>query len=130
MRAASRRFLRAVEQARAALATAKSQLELHKAELTYAKAKLERNQPLFQRGVVSQDVYESLLASHVAQRNAEVELAVVNLGYADIVAPIDGIVLLRNISAGKVVQTILQSLVLFVIAIVARFAPQGKPLGW
>jgi HlyD family secretion protein len=125
----ARRFLRAVEQARAAVATAKSQLELHTAELTYAKAKLERNQALFQRGVVSQDAYESLLATHdklqhqvevdaatIAQRNAEVELALVNLSYADIVAPIDGIVLLRNISAGEVVQTSLQSPVLFVIA--------------
>ena len=125
----ARRFLRAVEQARATVATAKSQLELHTAELTYAKAKLERNHPLFQRGVVSQDVYESLLASHdklqhqvevdaatIAQRNAEVELALVNLGYADIVAPIDGIVLMRNISAGEVVQATLQSPVLFVIA--------------
>jgi hypothetical protein len=55
-------------------------------------------------------------AATIAQRNAEVELALVNLGYADIVAPIDGIVLLRNISAGEVVQTSLQSPVLFVIA--------------
>jgi HlyD family secretion protein len=125
----ARRFLRAVEQARAAVATAKSQLELHKAELTYATAKLERNQPLFQRGVVSQDVYESILATHdklqhqvevddatIAQRNAELELALVNLGYADIVAPIDGIVLVRNVSAGEVVQSTLQSPMLFIIA--------------
>ncbi len=125
----ARRFMRSVEQARAAVSTAKSMLELHKVELTYATAKLERNQPLFQRGVVSRDVYEALLANHdklqhqvrldsatIEQRNAEVELAMVNLSYADIRAPIDGIVLARNISAGEIVQTSLQSPVLFVIA--------------
>ena len=90
----ARRFQRSVARARAAVVTAESQLALHKAELTYAAAKLARNQSLLDRGVVSRDLYESLVASRdkllhqvavdtatIDQRNAEVELALVDLGY-------------------------------------------------
>lgn len=124
-----RPFQKAVDLHRAAIATANAQLALHKAALAYAKASHDRNLTLFQRGVVSQDGFENIQANYqqlksqvdldgamIAQRQAELESAELNLSYTDIVSPIDGVILVRKIATGESVAASLQSPVLFVIA--------------
>lgn len=124
-----RPFQRAVDQARANLANAKATLEQHEASLAYVKASYERSSTLVQRGVVSKDAFESVQSNFgqaraqievdkavIAQRQAELGIAELNLGYTDIVAPIDGVVLSRRVAVGETLATSFQTPTLFVIA--------------
>jgi len=52
----------------------------------------------------------------IAQRAAELEAAQVNLDYTDIVSPVDGIVVSRNITQGQTVAASFQTPTLFLIA--------------
>lgn len=124
-----RPFQKAVEQARANLANANAQLVQHEAGLAYAKASFERSSTLVQRGVVSKDAFENVQSVHgqaraqvdidkasIAQRQAELDIAELNLGYTDILSPIDGIVLSRKVSVGETIASNFQVPSLFVIA--------------
>lgn len=124
-----RPFQRALDQARANLANAKATLEQHEASLAYVKASYERNSTLVQRGVVSKDAFESVQSNFgqaraqievdkavIAQRQAELEIAELNLGYTDIVSPIDGVVLSRRVTVGETLATSFQTPTLFIIA--------------
>src|SRR5690348_6266996 len=105
-----------VDQDTANLATAQSQLEKDRAGLAYAKINYERDSRLRARGVVSQDqvdsdksVYDQATAqvkldeASIEQRQAELHAAQVNLAYTDIVSPVDGTVVSRNITLGQTV---------------------------
>ena len=124
-----RPFQRAVDQARANLANAKALLEQHQASLAYLKASLDRNTTLAQRGVVSKDAFESVQSNYgqamaqidvdkavIAQRQAELGIAELNLGYTNIESPIDGVVLSRVVSPGATLAASFQAPTLFVIA--------------
>ena len=124
-----RPYQTAVDQAKANLAVGKAQLQKDEAALVYAKVNYERNATLVKSNAVSLDavdnarsVYEQAQAqvvydqAAIEQRQAELEAAQVNLGYTDIVSPVEGTVVSRNITIGQTVAASFQTPTLFLIA--------------
>lgn len=118
-----------VDQNRANLAVAKAQLEKDKANLTYAKLALGRAATLVPTHAVSQDAYDSAKSAYdqalaqitfdeatIQQRQASLDAAQVNLDYTDIVSPVDGTVVSRNVTMGQTVAASFQTPTLFLIA--------------
>ncbi len=118
-----------VDQAKANLAVAKAQLEKDKANLAYTDANNQRNQLLWKQDSVSKDAAEQaqnaynqaksqvgLDAASIEQYQATLDAAELNLGYTDIIAPVDGIVVSRNVTQGQTVASSLQTPTLFLIA--------------
>ena len=118
-----------VDQDTANLATARAQLEKDRAGLAYASINYERDTKLRAHGVVSQDAVDSdksardqaaaqvkLDGAAIEQREAELHAAQVNLAYTDIVSPVDGTVVARNITLGQTVAASFQTPTLFLIA--------------
>jgi HlyD family secretion protein len=118
-----------VDQNKANLAVAKAQLEKDKANLAYTKLTLDRDAKLVQTNAVSQDTFDNAKSTYdqalatiafdeatIQQRQAELDAAQVNLDYADIVSPVDGIVVSRNVTMGQTVASSFQTPTLFLIA--------------
>lgn len=118
-----------VDQNKANLASARAQLEKDRASLAYAKTNYERDLSLLKEGVVSQDtvdtdksVYDqgkaqvALDQAAIKQHQAALNAAMVNLGYTDIVSPVDGVVVSRSIDVGQTVAASFQTPTLFLIA--------------
>lgn len=118
-----------VDENAAQLAVARAQLLKDQANLDYARINLRRQSGLVGRGVVSQDVVDvarnALLQAQaqvrldqatVREREASLEAAKVNLGYTDIVSPVDGTVVSRNVTIGQTVAASFQTPTLFLIA--------------
>jgi HlyD family secretion protein len=119
----------AVEQAAAAVATAKAQLAKDTANLAYLQRVYERNVELSQRGVAAPDTVENarnafaqaqaqteLDAAMIRQREAELKTARVNLDYTDIISPVEGTVASRSVAIGQTVTANFQTPTLFLIA--------------
>ena len=118
-----------VDENRANLAVAKAQLEKDQANLTYAKLALGRAATLLPTHAVSQDAYDNARSTYdqalaqinfdeatVQQRQASLDAAQVNLDYTDIVSPVDGTVVSRNVTMGQTVASSFQTPTLFLIA--------------
>jgi HlyD family secretion protein len=118
-----------VDQNRANLTEARAQLEKTKATLAYAQAAYDRNSRLVQTNAVSKDTLDSAKAAldvaraqlgvdaaTIQQRQAQLEAAEVNLGYTDIVSPVNGTVVSRNVTVGQTVAASFQTPTLFLIA--------------
>jgi len=118
-----------VNQDKALLGVAMAQLEKDKANLAYTKINYERNKWLAERDSVSKDAadvaknaYEQAQAqldldtATIAQRKAELDAAEVNLGYTNIISPVDGTVVSRNVTQGQTVAASFQTPTLFLIA--------------
>jgi HlyD family secretion protein len=118
-----------VDQNTANLASAKAQLEKDRASLAYAKTNYERDLSLLKEGVVSQDTVDTDKSAFdqgkaqiavdqaaIKQHEAALNAAQVNLGYTDIVSPVDGIVVSRSIDVGQTVAASFQTPTLFLIA--------------
>ena len=118
-----------VDQGKANLAVARAQLEKDEASLAYAKNNLGRLTTLVQTNAVSKDafdnaksVYEQALAqitfdkATIQQREAVLDAAQVNLDYTDIISPVDGTVVSRNVTMGQTVAASFQTPTLFLIA--------------
>ena len=118
-----------VDQNRANLAVAVAQLEKDQANLTYAKLALGRAATLLPTHAVSQDAYDSAKSTYdqalaqitfdeatIQQRQASLDAAQVNLDYTDIVSPVDGTVVSRNVTMGQTVAASFQTPTLFLIA--------------
>ena len=118
-----------VEQAKANLDIAKAQLGKDRANLEYAQATFERNQKLIARGNTSQDALDSARSAFhqaqaqvaldkatIEQRQAALDAAQVNLDYTNIVSPVDGTVVSRNVNVGQTVAASFQTPTLFLIA--------------
>ncbi len=118
-----------VDQNKANLAVAKAQLAKDEANLTYAKLALGRAATLLPTHAVSQDAYDSAKSTYdqalaqitfdeatVQQRQASLDAAQVNLDYTDIVSPVDGTVVSRNVTMGQTVAASFQTPTLFLIA--------------
>jgi RND family efflux transporter MFP subunit len=116
-----------VHQNRADLAAAEARLEKDKADLARAKAAFESHQVLTKRPATSRKgIDKSRKAferaqtqtkrdeARVAQLHAALHAAETNLGYTDIVSPIDGTVVSRSLEMGQTVAA--DSPPLFVIA--------------
>jgi HlyD family secretion protein len=118
-----------VDQDKANVEVARAQLEKDKANLAYTKLNYERNHWLVERDSVSKDAadvakntYEQAQAqigldqATIDQRQAELDAAEVNLGYTNIVSPVDGTVVSRNVTQGQTVAASFQTPTLFLIA--------------
>lgn len=118
-----------VDQGKANLAVAKAQLEKDKASLTYAKANLGRLATLVQTNAVSKDAYDNAMSVYeqsqaqitfdeatIQQRQAVLDAAQVNLDYTNIISPVDGTVVSRNVTMGQTVAASFQTPTLFLIA--------------
>jgi HlyD family secretion protein len=124
-----RPFQSAVDQAAANLQSARAQLARDQATMNYQRGLAERNARLVERGIVSQDAADSSKAAYeaaraevaldqatIAQRQAALDAAQINLDYTNILSPVDGTVVSRNVTVGQTVASTLQSPTLFLIA--------------
>jgi HlyD family secretion protein len=124
-----RTYQQALDQAKANLATAVAQLHKDQAALDYAKINYDRDRGLRKTGVVSQDALDvdkssldqataqvRLDEATIDQRKAALEAAQVNLDYTNIVSPVNGTVVSRNVDVGQTVAASFQTPTLFLIA--------------
>ena len=118
-----------VRQAEANLATARARAEKSRADLALKRLLFERNRTLLAQKIVAQndldtaksnaDQAEAQLALDEAsalQAQASLDEAAVSLGYTDIVSPVDGVVVARNVDVGQTVAASFQTPTLFLIA--------------
>ncbi len=118
-----------VNQDAASLANGKAQLGKDTANLAYAKITAERYATLLKQDSASRDAADSAKNAYaqalaqieldqavVAQRQAALDAAQVNLGYTNIVSPVDGTVVSRNVTIGQTVAASFQTPTLFLIA--------------
>ena len=107
---------------RAALMDARSNMEKVEAQERQAADELKRAQALFAKGLVSQSEADQAMAdARVAAANlnsakAQMERARINLRFATIISPIDGIVLSRAVDVGQTVAASFNTPTLFTIA--------------
>ncbi|MBU1299300.1 MAG: efflux RND transporter periplasmic adaptor subunit, partial [Bacteroidetes bacterium] len=106
----------------ASVKESEANLERVQAQVNEAKRNLNRFRELFSKALVSQAEmdaaqtnYETSIAQ-LKQAEASLDRARVNLRYATIKAPIDGVVISRDIDVGQTVAASLQAPKLFVIA--------------
>jgi HlyD family secretion protein len=118
-----------VDQAKAALANAKAQLVKDQADMVYKKLTFERDRKLLEADAISQDALDSARSAYdqaaaqtaldranILQQQANLEEAQVNLNYTDIISPVDGTVVSRNVDVGQTVAASFQTPTLFLIA--------------
>jgi len=118
-----------VDQDQAALVTAQAQLVKDRANAIYTNLASGRATLLFNEDSGSRDTADlavnandqaialvGLDAAQVAQKAAVLKAAKINLNYTNIVSPVDGTVVTRDITAGQTVAASLQTPTLFLIA--------------
>ena len=118
-----------VNQAAAALANAKAQLIKDQADLAYKKLTFERDSRLLEADALSQDTLDNARSAYdqdvaqialdranIQQQQANLEEAQVNLDYTNIISPVDGTVVSRNVDVGQTVAASFQTPTLFLIA--------------
>ncbi len=104
------------------LASAKSNLEAAGSDLSYQKANHSRMKTLHDKGLVSDDEYETArlslrqAESTYDMRKEAVAKAQTNLGYAYITSPIDGVILSKAVEEGQTVAAGFTTPTLFTIA--------------
>ena len=124
-----RLFVVKVKQAEANLATARAQVEKDVADLNFKQSVHKRMRELFERNLVAKQEVETterdyiqaqaqlqLDQARLEQAAAALEESRVNLDYTDIVSPVDGVVVSRNVNVGQTVAASFQTPVLFLIA--------------
>ena len=108
-------FLAAVHQAEADLANSKAALELQQVETKRSKA-------LFDNKLISDSDYDTAVAAlhqaeaQVKMKQAALERTQLDLDHCTIFAPVDGIVISRNVDVGQTVAASMNAPVLFQIA--------------
>jgi HlyD family secretion protein len=106
----------------AALDQAKGQLARDSAQLAGARVDLARYDTLRKQDSIAGQTYDDeaalvhQLEGAVQLDRAAVETASVNLGYTNIISPVDGTVVARNITIGQTVAASFQTPTLFLIA--------------
>ena len=118
-----------VDEDQANLDDAKAQLTKDQANVAYTKVAHERQVRLFSEDSTSHDAldlalnaYDQALAQAavdtaiIKQRAATLKAAQINLNYTNIISPVDGTVVSRNVTAGQTVAASLQTPTLFLIA--------------
>ncbi|MCI6144325.1 MAG: efflux RND transporter periplasmic adaptor subunit [Alloprevotella sp.] len=104
------------------LASAKSNLEAAGSDLSYQKANHSRMKTLHDKGLVSDDEYETArlslrqAESTYDMRKEAVAKAQTNLGYAYITSPINGVILSKAVEEGQTVAAGFTTPTLFTIA--------------
>jgi HlyD family secretion protein len=118
-----------VDQDSADLTLAKAQLVKDQANVTYTKLANGRAQLLFKEDSGSRDAADAALNAYdqalalvqvdqatVVQKAAVLKAAQINLNYTNIISPVDGTVVTRDVTAGQTVAASLQTPTLFLIA--------------
>lgn len=118
-----------VDQNRANLAVSKAQLTKDQANFDYAEINYGRNARLAQTNAISKDTLDvarnaldqaraqiGVDEATIMQRQAQLDAADVNLSYTDIVSPVNGTVVSRNVTVGQTVAASFQTPTLFLIA--------------
>ena len=101
---------------------ARATLESRRAAFAQAQQEYERNRQLLSAGLIAPSVYETSQSQYAVTRanvkSAQVALdrANRNLEYTEILAPIDGVVVERNVDEGQTVAASLSAPQLFLIA--------------
>lgn len=104
------------------LSSAENNMQSALSDFEYNKRNLERINTLYEKGLISQDEYETADLAYQKARNSYntskfgVEKARTNLGYATITSPIDGVVLSKAIEEGQTVASSYNTPTLFTIA--------------
>jgi len=122
-------FRATVAQRAANLQSARAALDKAQVTLRDAKRQLDRNKRLRKQNMISESEMDDSLFNYeqaevelkvqqakVAEAQATLQLAQVNLANATIYAPIDGIVISRDVDVGQTVAASLQAPTLFTIA--------------
>ena len=108
---------------------AKAKVLKDQADLTLKKLLLERNRALLAKDLIAQNDLDTAKSNYdqavaqialdqaaVAQAQASLEESQVNLRYTDILSPVDGVVVSRNVDVGQTVAASFQTPTLFLIA--------------
>ena len=124
-----RNFEATVQQNEAQIANAQANVARLKAVVDYDKMMYERYKNLYAKNFVAKselDQYKSTYYADVAQMNAaqaqvnqyraNLKIAQTNLGYTQIIAPVDGTIVSREIDVGQPVAASFQAPQLFTIA--------------
>jgi HlyD family secretion protein len=124
-----RPFQAQVDLANAALANASAQLRKDEANLAYQKVTEQRDAELLRQNVVSQDTMDSQVSTYdqavaqigldhaaIGQQQANLKAAELNLYYTNIISPVDGTVVSRNVDMGQTVAASYQTPTLFLVA--------------
>jgi HlyD family secretion protein len=111
------------------VAVARAQLAKDKASLGYAKVAFDRAARLVKTSAISQDAFDSARSTYdqalaqilfdeatIQQRQAALNAAQINLDYTNIISPVDGTVVSRNVTVGQTVAASFQTPTLFLIA--------------
>jgi HlyD family secretion protein len=122
-------FATQVEQARATVVRLKTDVDRAKVQAVDAAQKLKRAHELYDRQLIPTTDLETAESTsrgadaavkgaeaQVAQAQASLNQSEVNLSHSIIRAPIDGVVIARNVDVGQTVASSLQAPTLFVIA--------------
>jgi HlyD family secretion protein len=122
-------FAMKVRGAEASLANARARVEKARADQTRKDLALARSRELQGRDYLSQDALDAAVSdadqaraqlaleeAGVRQAEASLEDARIQLGYTDIVSPVDGIVISRTVDVGQTVAASFQTPTLFQIA--------------
>lgn len=86
-----------------------AELEKDQAQLKLDQDNLERNRPLVKEKVISEQAFEQYVTNvaldkaKISLDNANIETARINLGYCDILSPVDGITSKRFVDPGNIV---------------------------
>jgi HlyD family secretion protein len=123
------KFNAAVDQAKANLLAAQSNLAKARVTVEDTKRTLERNRELMKRQLIAQSeldgtqtAYDAAVAqvevnkAQAAQAQAALNQSMVDLGNTVIRSPVDGLVISRNVDVGQTVAASLQAPILFTIA--------------
>jgi HlyD family secretion protein len=125
----SRPFQMKVDGAEADVANAKARVAKAKADRELKSTNLRRSRELVAQGIVSRSEFDAatsdakqaeatiaLEEAGLASSEAKLQDAKVSLAYTDIVAPVDGVVVARNVSKGQTVAASFQTPTLFLVA--------------
>ena len=115
--------------AEAALANARAKVLKSRADLDLKKLTLERNRELRAKNLISQNDLDTARSDHdqavaqlaldqaaVQQAQASLQEARINLAFTDILSPVEGVVVSRNVDVGQTVAASFQTPTLFLIA--------------
>ena len=118
-----------VDEDEATLATARAQLAKDQANQAYTHLNNQRQALLWKQDSTSHDAADAALdadnqaqalvrldAAQVDEKAALLKAARINLNYTNIISPVDGTVVSRNVTAGQTVAASLQTPTLFLIA--------------
>jgi HlyD family secretion protein len=124
-----RPFQAQVALSKGALANARAQLVKDQANLVYQKITTLRDAELLKQAVVAQATVDSQVSTDdqakaqilldqaaIQQQQASLEAAELNLYYTNIISPVDGTVVSRNVDRGQTVAASYQTPTLFLVA--------------